>query len=325
MTRVSIVFSARNDDYGGNFLHRINTCLRVLNYHASRYPGALEIVIVEYNPPAHEKPLTEVLTTRSTAALPIRVITVPQTFHAQQVQKSKIPFLEYIAKNIGIRRAHGEYILSANPDIVFSEAMLDYLARGALNSQTFYRANRHDISGGSFRDEPSVSEIEHRAPRLATRVLTVRGVRYVSTKRWLKRLTRHPNLHKLILCPALNHVRDMIWDTKNHDGLHTGAAGDFVMAHRDAWGMVRGFDQMPFNSFIDAYNIYMFVCAGLHQYIIPHPIYHINHETSNNIRPMADSATYYEATRAMWQTRIPYKIYPENWGFPNEQFAETSS
>src|SRR5258708_6371225 len=118
MPKISIVLSARNDDYGRNFLHRINTCLRVLAYHAQRHPGVFEVIIVEYNPPAQEKPLATVLTTHSTPELPVQIITVPSEFHRALAQRSKIPFFEYVAKNIGIRRAQGEYVLSANPDIV---------------------------------------------------------------------------------------------------------------------------------------------------------------------------------------------------------------
>ena len=47
---------------------------------------------------------------------------------------------EYVGKNIGIRRARGEFVLAANADDILSEALVSFISKGALNYGAYYRA-----------------------------------------------------------------------------------------------------------------------------------------------------------------------------------------
>lgn len=323
--KISFVTAARNDDYGGNFLGRMNTSFRVLEHLVAKYPGVFELVVVEYNPPSGALPLADVMTIRGSEAFPVRIITVPSEFHTSVAQGKKNPFLEYLAKNIGIRRAHGKFVVSTNPDIVFSEAMIDHFARTDLKPGYFYRANRHDLSVRGFPPDASVPFVLDRCNRLVTRIWLAGDLRYVSLSRWFKRFLNKPRPRNFFLCPWFNPVRNLMRSLKGADRIHDAAAGDFVMAHRDAWAWVRGFDQGPFNSYVDGYNVHMFHCAGFQQEILPFPIYHINHDMVATVgRAMLDVSTYRDATRAMYRTGVPYKIYGENWGFPDVTFVESS-
>jgi hypothetical protein len=56
-------------------------------------------------------------------------------------------FREYFAKNVGIRRARGEYVLVTNPDILISGELISALAINPtlLNPFSYYRLDRHDL------------------------------------------------------------------------------------------------------------------------------------------------------------------------------------
>jgi hypothetical protein len=48
---LSFVIAARNDDYGGNFLHRMQVFVNVLFWLWERHNLDAELVVVEWNPP----------------------------------------------------------------------------------------------------------------------------------------------------------------------------------------------------------------------------------------------------------------------------------
>ena len=113
---LSVVIVGRNDDYGVNFLDRINTFIRSLDYQVRNYPNLIELVVVEWNPLADRAPLKDVLV--KTNNLDIKIITVPAEVHDKIGHPS--PVLEYYGKNVGIRRAKGQFVLTTNPDILFT-------------------------------------------------------------------------------------------------------------------------------------------------------------------------------------------------------------
>jgi hypothetical protein len=130
---LTIVTSGRNDNHAGDFLGRVNRSIETW------LPLGAEIIMVEWNPPADQPPLASVIHFHG-----IRVITVPQDLHNSMHGHDLFPFFEYRAKNVGIRRAQGDWILSMNPDILLCEEMRQFLLKDH-NPMSFYQANRHDI------------------------------------------------------------------------------------------------------------------------------------------------------------------------------------
>ena len=68
-----------------------------------------------------------------------------------------MPIFEYIAKNVGIRRANGEFVLVTNPDVLYNRPLLSLFAKRRLERDRYYRADRYDVllplPGGSYRDK----------------------------------------------------------------------------------------------------------------------------------------------------------------------------
>jgi len=114
-----------------------------------KYKIESELIIVNYNPVPDKPSLFETLSAiPARKYLKIRIITVPAEIHAKlynpEVRKP-VPLYEYIAKNVGVRRAKGEFILLSNPDIIFAPEIIRYISRKKLSSSKYYRADRCDF------------------------------------------------------------------------------------------------------------------------------------------------------------------------------------
>ena len=154
---LSFVVAARNDDYGVGFLDRMHAFVHGLCDGAAAVGlDAAELVVVEWNPPVDRLPLGDVLAWPDACPLELTVVTVPPDVHAKQQNADRIALFEYMAKNVGIRRARGEAVLVTNPDIVFSPDLLAWLARGNKAKDAVYRLDRHDVREGTLPDLETV-------------------------------------------------------------------------------------------------------------------------------------------------------------------------
>lgn len=155
---ISVVVAARNDDHGGNMLGRMRCMLDSWIKQAEALGLSSEIIIVEWNPPAEHPRLRESLSWPATPSkhCEIRIFEVPWEIHAGLGNASAIPLHQMIAKNVGIRRAHGRFVLATNLDIIFSADLMKFLAERRLEQGVMYRMDRHDVA----RDAPSCKTLE---------------------------------------------------------------------------------------------------------------------------------------------------------------------
>ncbi len=115
---LSVVAVGRNDDYADGFLDRFRCFLYQLCEQLGVFPRTLEIVVVDWNPPPGKPRLSEQLEfLEPPENLTIRFIEVPGAVHAALENSDRIPLFEYLAKNVGIRRALGRFVLATNPEI----------------------------------------------------------------------------------------------------------------------------------------------------------------------------------------------------------------
>src|SRR3954447_18077898 len=143
---VSLVVAARNDNHGGNMLGRMQAFLDSWIEQAARYDLSSEIVIVEWNPPPGRPRLKDELRwPESGSPCDVRFVEVPKEIHERFEHADVIPLHQMIAKNAGIRRARGEFVLVTNLDIIFSPALIQFLASRTLQRGTMYRLDRLDI------------------------------------------------------------------------------------------------------------------------------------------------------------------------------------
>ena len=143
---LSVVATARNDDHGGNPLYRMQLFVNALVAQCDRHRLPAELVLVEWNPP-HDRPrLAEVLQwPESDGWCQIRIVEVPYASHSRLEHSDRLPLFQMIGKNVGIRRARGEFVVATNIDIVFSEQLMRFIAERELRRGYVYRLDRYDV------------------------------------------------------------------------------------------------------------------------------------------------------------------------------------
>jgi len=139
---LSVIMASRNDNHGGDLNERTQNCIDSLSEQIKRFKIDAEIVIVDWNPPAGKPFLYEVIKGK------YRSIIVPPKIHNRYGQAKLFPLYQMIAKNVGIRRAKGDFVLATNIDILFDDTLMEFLSRRLLDKGNIYRAYRYDSKPG---------------------------------------------------------------------------------------------------------------------------------------------------------------------------------
>lgn len=137
MNKITVVVTGRNDNYDGNFDDRL---VIALSRNIRALPRA-EFIFVEWNP-LPNRPLTSE-NIRKIFRDRVKYYVVSPKYHSKYCTIDG--FLEYPAKNVGIRKAKGDFILCTNSDVVLSPEVADAMRRGKLEKDCVYRATRVDI------------------------------------------------------------------------------------------------------------------------------------------------------------------------------------
>jgi hypothetical protein len=136
LNKLSFVISGRNDNYDGNFDERL---IIALHKNIEKLPEA-EFIFVEWNPYLNRTLTSEKLKEEFDGL--VKCYVVHPKYHKYYC--SIDGFLEYPAKNVGVRRASGEFIGCMNSDIIFCPNLVEHLQRH-LKGDVLYRATRVDI------------------------------------------------------------------------------------------------------------------------------------------------------------------------------------
>jgi hypothetical protein len=167
---LSVVVTARNDDHGGNLLGRMQIFVAGWIEQARRYGIPSELIIVEWNPPEDRPRLIDVLKwPADLGPCDVRFVEVPPELHARYAHGAALPLYQMIAKNVGIRRARGEFVLVTNIDILFSNELAEYLAARRLKRGRMYRIDRHDV----MSDVPVEASLEEQLAYCRTHLIRV--------------------------------------------------------------------------------------------------------------------------------------------------------
>lgn len=141
---ISIAFTNRNDGYGGDLERRIDRFIEYYGWYARQFPGLFEFVICDWNPP-NGCPLLRDAFDWSPCGDVVHVV-VPPEIHLRRYGNSARKMLDYIGRNVSIRRGSGEFTLVVNQDIFLSESLIRNIAQKQLSPRHFYRADRCDFN-----------------------------------------------------------------------------------------------------------------------------------------------------------------------------------
>ncbi len=156
---LSIVVAARNDDHGGNFLRRIQLFVDNVALQCDRHAIAAELVLVEWNPPADRPRLGEAISWPPSERCRMRIVEVPAELHALHLHAERLPLFQMIAKNVGIRRAQGHFVLATNVDVLLSDELAAALAQPRLDPACVYRVDRYDVDEATEWPESPESQL----------------------------------------------------------------------------------------------------------------------------------------------------------------------
>jgi hypothetical protein len=160
---VSFVLIGRNDDYRGDYLYRLGTCLSFLARNAERVGllDDIEVLVVDW---ASERPLARVLPLVPAARRITAFLEVTPDLVRSRV--GAVRWIPTCAINVGVRRAKGEFILSTDSDCLWSEAAmaaLGRLARGQIAlpvpvEDLFCYVRRHQVPWATVHRRPRLDE-----------------------------------------------------------------------------------------------------------------------------------------------------------------------
>ena len=121
---------------GGDLLHRIQVFVNGLAGQAERFRVPVELVIVEWNPPEDRPSLADAVSwPASTEYFGAHIIEVPREVHLRLENGDRLPLFQMIAKNVGIRRARGRFVLATNVDVLLSDELMTAIAARKLNQK----------------------------------------------------------------------------------------------------------------------------------------------------------------------------------------------
>lgn len=117
---ISVILYGRNDTHGYNYHKRLAISLNCI---AEVLSGPQdEIIFADYNTPDDFPTVIEAIqdTLSQKAKKLIRILRIRPSYH-NQFNKTHLPILETVARNVAIRRSNpnNKWILSTNPDMIF--------------------------------------------------------------------------------------------------------------------------------------------------------------------------------------------------------------
>jgi len=144
---LSIVITGRNDDFGGDFNGRFFRALRFNHDELTRAGVSHEFILVEWRPIRGRPCLSAMVAAEFPILGPsqLQCYVVDPIYHDALSLNPRLQFQEFLAKNVGIRRARGDFILTTNTDIYFSRAIIERMKSRSLESGLLYRAARCDL------------------------------------------------------------------------------------------------------------------------------------------------------------------------------------
>lgn len=161
---ISIAYTSRNDNHGGNLILRIEAAMQALSEYKTQFGLDIELVFTEWNPPPKTPYLYDVIKVPSN--IPIRWYVVPNKIHKWFINYPYFGLWHHKGQNVGMRRAKGGWLLNTSHDILFSEGLAQFLANeDMLMTNCFYRTSRIDCLI-DYTEQSTQERIEHMKTRI---------------------------------------------------------------------------------------------------------------------------------------------------------------
>jgi len=208
--KLTAVVVARNDNYGGDLNDRATYCLNSL------IDTFDEVILVDWNSPDNHPLLWDIKDNIQGKGNLKHIVITPEVAsmltnndpHAQVCS-------EVLGRNIGIRRASGDYIVSTNIDVIAPRRdELEATIKNDLNDNTFYTISRRHTEWKDI-------EAFHGGER-----------KYGEWRELREHLIENSEERK---------YEETVVEGDNYSIIN--CCGDFQLAHKNIWNEIRGFEE----------------------------------------------------------------------------------
>eukprot|EP00667_Euglena_gracilis_P006889 EG_transcript_6950 len=252
---LSVVVATRTDHYGGSgdgfrlqqHVRNVARLARCFNL------SPIEHIIVDWNPNTSIPAISSYLECADYTH--VRLLTVSSEQHLHAINVSQCPehqrrdMLLYHAKNVGIRRARGQFVLLTNGDDLLSTPLLEFLARRQLCPDLLYTAVRHDLPH-ALAVLPQV----HCGPQWEA------AANAVGCARCGGELPPKFKAHTGPAAGELHYVFSnfrvpKVVEAAKKAGIFSGSPGDFILAHHAAFRALQGMPERCARGAMDVWTV----------------------------------------------------------------------
>lgn len=319
---LSVVAASRNDDHGGDPLRRTQIFINCFARQCEKHRLPAELILVDWNPVEGRPGLAGVLRLPAGSSwCTARVITVPPELHARVKYADRLPFFQMIAKNVGIRRARGRFVLATNIDIIFSDELMAFIGRQQLDPKKQYRVDRYDIQAG-LSEHLSLDETIAYAWANPIRQHKRFGPRALVEHLYGTDPVRRRCEPDPAACRAIGGIQLRknagAWCIETEraasiENLHTNGCGDFTLLAREAWDAIRGYPEFEAFSFnIDSMGLVAAHYAGYEEVSLLPPCvcFHIEHSLGSGWTPEGEKKLFHRLRQSAilnpeWPVLLP--------------------
>lgn len=351
---ISIAFTNRNDNYGGDLKARIDKFIDYYAYLVAIDPTLFEFIVCDWNPPADKPLLADAFDWGRLGA--VTHVLVPPELHQKLAGESNSPMLDYFGRNVALRHGTAPFALVINQDIFLSRSLFDILRKRQLNPECFYRADRIDFDFTSIADA-APEQIEANALASSFEIHRRHSARYeeISVSYAPETAAQVASSAEdgdtvdiengIIACTAAEERRqrsnqakpgEPLFDARKADDyyygfyLHTNASGDFLLASREAFEKIHGLpERTDFYMHSDSYAVFQFFAAGYRLCIFQHPhkTFHADHDRSSRDGRFEgyEYAQHEAVFSSMVRGDVPFTMNDGNWGLADHDLSPFGS
>lgn len=317
---LSIVLCGRNDNYGENYLARLQTCLDSVDFLSAAYNVPVQVVFVEWNPPKERKTMRDAVRWGSFVQTKIVEVT-DEASGCLPFAEGNSSLHEFIAKNVGIRHADGEFVLCCNSDLIFSPVLFEFFSRRELKTDAMYRTLRVDISQLRRMGHATYQDLLAECLANTFQANFLSGTSPLDGRVLSELIAANSQSsfgHDHLLIHSLGLQRNGAPLRIEADVLRafphlvfTNASGDFTLLSKEAWLGLRGYLETACRNHVDAAFCFEAAKFGVAQVLLPLSmlVFHQRHESA----PLRD---YFTTLAALSKEQKS-----DNWGLSGEKLA----
>ena len=337
---LSVVVVGRNDNYGGDFTQRLQNCITWNTKFLEQNKIDTEFILVNWNPVEENKPLSdEIDWPKKRNHVNYRILTVSSDLHKTFINpeiRDTVPLFEFIAKNVGIRRATGEYLLLINGDILIHPKIFESINSAFLKEKTYYRVDRLDYES---TNDLSVENLYEKGFMLFKKGFYYQLKSWLDKKKQIKRLDKINrwkvdwNLWKFKHEAILKYLMFTIDYNNGGFQAHCQASGDFMLMKRAHWLEMKGY---PEYTSISTHTDSLFTIlakARFNEVVFDVPVFHQAHERrygwgdiQKQNEKFAKAYRFFEGVAIVVRENRPIEEFlnDDEWGLADIQIPEKS-